>query len=159
VRGEFVEVIRRFYELNRDELYTYAVSLTRDADAAEDVIHTVFCNLLKRNSAPREMRSYALRCVRNAATDLVRRNGRERHRNFVYTSPGEAPDPHLQAEMDDALQRLSGDERECIVLKVYTGLTFKEIAALRRVSINTAASWYRRGLEKMKAILDGGDSS
>ena len=80
-------------------------------------------------------------------------------KDFVYAPPGEASDPRLQSEMDDALRRLGADERECIILKVYTGLTFKEIAALRRVSINTAASWYRRGLEKMRAMLDGGESS
>ena len=159
MRGEVVEAIRRFYESNRDELYTYAISMTRNADTAEDVIHTVFCNLLKKRREPRDLRSYTLRCVRNAAMDVARRNGRELHRDSMLSVPTQATDPHLQSEMDDALQCLSCDERECIVLKVYTGLTFKEIAALRRISINTAASWYRRGLDKMKVILDGGDSS
>ena len=41
--------------------------------------------------------------------------------------------------MDDVLQRLGDDERECIVLKVYTGLTFKEIAAHRRVMLSAFA--------------------
>ena len=40
------------------------------------------------------------------------------------------------------------------MLKIHQGMTFREIAALRGVSINTAASWYRRGLEKMRIDLD-----
>ncbi len=53
-----------------------------------------------------------------------------------------------------ALDQLSDDERESIVLKIHQGMTFREIAAVRGVSINTAASWYRRGLDKMRAALE-----
>ncbi|HIJ74609.1 MAG TPA: sigma-70 family RNA polymerase sigma factor [Candidatus Hydrogenedentes bacterium] len=59
--------------------------------------------------------------------------------------------PEVQLEVETAVAPLGVEERERIVLKFYNGLTFKEIGALMDVSVNTAASWYRRGLEKMKA--------
>jgi DNA-directed RNA polymerase specialized sigma24 family protein len=48
---------------------------------------------------------------------------------------------------------ISPDERETIVLKIYDDFTFQEIADLRDVPLPTVASWYRRGLEKLKTLL------
>jgi RNA polymerase sigma factor (sigma-70 family) len=58
----------------------------------------------------------------------------------------------LGAELPQLLTQLSEDERETIVLKVFDGMTFQEIADLREASSNTVASWYRRGMEKLKAL-------
>ena len=159
MRDEYIDQIRRFYETYRQEVYTYALSITRSVEVAEDVIHTVFCRLLDRGRPPRELRPYVFRSIRNAAIDELRRVA---HPNSVwgcdegdsiFASDDGAGDPLLCARLDDVLQTLSDNERESIVLKIYDGMTFKEIAALRRVSINTAASWYRRGLEKMKTVM------
>lgn len=60
----------------------------------------------------------------------------------------------LRLQVERLLQTLSEDERECITLKIYGSMTFKEIAAIRGVSINTAASWYRRGLQKLKTVFE-----
>jgi len=51
------------------------------------------------------------------------------------------------------LQRLSSDEREAIILKIYSGLTFQEIADLRTAPVPTVASWYRRGLDRLRIML------
>src|ERR1019366_8943216 len=58
----------------------------------------------------------------------------------------------LGAELQQLLTQLSEDERETIVLKVFNGITLQEIADLRDASINTVASWYRRGMEKLKVL-------
>ena len=49
---------------------------------------------------------------------------------------------------------LSDDERETIVQHLYADLTFQEIADLRERPIGTIASWYRRGIEKLKGLLE-----
>ena len=150
----FAELIRHLYEQNRQELYVFALSITGRRDAAEDAIHAAFERLLRRGRAPRELRPYVFRCIRNAAIDELRM--RERGGALIAALPddppgnGEALEPRLLAE---GLARLNDDERECIVMKTYAGLTFREVAAARRVSLNTAASWYRRGIEKLRRIL------
>lgn len=152
-----IEQVRGFYEDHRQALYTYALSLTRCRSAAEDAVHTVFCRLLKQSAAPREMRPYIFRAVRNAAVGLLRENHRAWEDASIFAAPG-ANVPHeglaRRDEAEHLLQRLSEDERECVVLKIFNGLTFDEIASVRRVSINTAASWYRRGLAKMKTVAE-----
>jgi RNA polymerase sigma-70 factor (ECF subfamily) len=165
MRDEYIDQIRRFYEMYRQEVYTYALSITQNVEAAEDVIHTVFCRLLDRGRPPRELRPYVFRSIRNASIDEMRRRvahpdsvGRcvecnDTVGDSIFANHNGTADPHIQFQLDEAMHTLSDDERESIVLKIYDGMTFKEIAALRRVSINTAASWYRRGLEKMKTVM------
>jgi len=165
MRDEYIDQIRRFYETYRQDMYTYALSITRSVEVAEDVIHTVFCRLLNRARPPRELRPYVFRSIRNASIDEMRRRvvppnlfwGCDEHIDTVgdsiFANHDGTVDPHIQFQLDAALQTLSDDERESIVLKIYDGMTFKEIATLRQVSINTAASWYRRGLKKMKAVM------
>lgn len=40
-----------------------------------------------------------------------------------------------------------------ILLKAWQGLTFREIGEVRGQPANSAASLYRRGLEKLRALL------
>ena len=56
-------------------------------------------------------------------------------------------------ELEQWLCLLTPDKRETIVLKIFDEFTFQQIADLRQVPLPTVASWYRRGLSKMKATL------
>jgi RNA polymerase sigma-70 factor (ECF subfamily) len=155
---DHVETLRRFYEANRNELFTYALSLTRSREAAEDAIHTAFGKMLKKRRFPRDLRPYVFRCVRNAAIDEHRVRSREAQHDSPFAideSRNNGHDPELQHQLADLLLTLSDDERESIMLKIYSDMTFNEIAATRSVSINTAASWYRRGLEKLRDLMRG----
>lgn len=149
----FVEELRRFYEANRQELYTYSLALTRNREAAEDAIHNAFQQLLRRGSTPTDLRPYVFRCVRNAAIDDLRRERRREDSIFELPSDTDpAPARELGAELQRVLGQLSEDERETIVLKIFDGMTLQEIADLHDASINTIASWYRRGMEKLKVL-------
>lgn len=157
---DHVEMLRRFYEANRNELFTYAIALTRSREAAEDAIHTAFGKMLGKRRLPRELRPYVFRCVRNAAIDEHRARSRDVQQDSPFAideSRNNGHDPALQHQLADLLMTLSDDERESIMLKIYSGMTFNEIAATRSVSINTAASWYRRGIERLRTLMRGED--
>jgi len=149
----FVEQLRHFYESHRQELFTYSLALTRNRESAEDAIHNAFQRLLRRGSAPSDLRPYVFRCVRNAAIDNLRQD--KRREDGIFDLPNDmdlGPARGSGAELQQLLTHLSEDERETIVLKVLDEMTFQEIADLRNASINTVASWYRRGMEKLKAL-------
>jgi RNA polymerase sigma-70 factor (ECF subfamily) len=144
MQESFVEQLRCFYEANRRELFTYSLALTRNREAAEDAIHNAFQRLLRRESAPTDLRPYVFRCVRNAAIDDLRQE--KRREDGILDLPNDTdrgPVRGLGTEWQQLLTQLSEDERETIVLKVFDGMTFQEIADLRDASINTVASWYR----------------
>jgi RNA polymerase sigma-70 factor (ECF subfamily) len=147
--------VRRFYEAHRDELYAYALSIARTREAAEDAIHTAFHNILQR-ALPRDLKPYVFRCVRNAAIDELRARGRADQHAELFVIDEErnnGHDPALQHHLAELVLKLSEDERESVLLKMYSGMTFQEIADVRGVSINTAASWYRRGIEKLREMM------
>ena len=153
-----IETLRAFYAGHRQQLYTYAVAITRHREAAEDAIQRAFQQLLSRDPLPVDLRPYVFRCVRNAALDALRRD--QIRQESIFATDGETePAAQLSApalsagEIDAQLQRLSSDERETIVLKIYDALTLQEIADLRGVPLPTVASWYRRGLEKLRSLL------
>ena len=152
---EVVEALRSFYVIHRQQLFTYAVSITRNRESAEDAIHQVFRRLLAMKSLPDSLRPFVFRCVRNEALDDLRRTRVRSASVFDEdTTPGSAGGPGQRAllpgELEEALRVLSPDEREAIVLRLNEALTFQEISDLRGVPISTINSWYRRGLEKIR---------
>jgi len=152
------ETLRGFYVENRQQLYTYAVSITHHREAAEDAIHKAFQQLLRRDLLPTDLRPYLFRCVRNAALDGLRR---AKVRGDSIFDESVEPDSHAVrapeapslAELNQWLEMLSEDERETIVLKIYDAFSFQEIAGLRRVPLSTTTSWYRRGLAKLRTMV------
>ena len=153
-----IEALRAFYIGSRQQLYTYAVSITQNRAAAEDAIQGVFEKLLRSRTLPLDLRPYIFRAVRNSALDGWRR-AKVRGDSMFETEgaagiaelarPGE-PRPE---DLEPLLRQLADDERETIVLKIYSGLTFQEIADLRRTPMPTVASWYRRGLERLRIMV------
>ena len=134
-------------------LYTYALSLTGCPAGAEDAVHTAVCKLLSAIVLPRKLKPYAYRCIRNAAIDDWRkyaaRSAEFSDENHVASSASQAIVSH---DIETLLEHLAPEEKETIVLKALHGLTFREIASISRSSINTIASRYRRGLQKLKDL-------
>lgn len=119
------------------------------------MLHAAFSRLLHQRRLPDELRPYVFRSIRNAAIDVRRAEVRRARDTFVFNGAAREPvHPGARHDAEQLLLLVNDDERECIVLKIYSGLTFREIAELRSVPLNTAASWYRRGLAKMRAALE-----
>ena len=51
------------------------------------------------------------------------------------------------------LDMLPEDQREIIIMRHYADLTFKEIAALKQISINTALGRMRYGLINLRKVM------
>ena len=153
-----LDLLRAFYVSSRQQLYTYAVSITGNRETAEDAIHGVFEHLLRGGRLPLEVRPYVFRAVRNAAFDAQRR-ARVRTDAMFLAAEATGSDGHGAVgaarpdDLETLLHGLPPDEREAIVLKTYGDLTFQQIADLRGVPLATASSWYRRGLEHLRAMV------
>jgi RNA polymerase sigma-70 factor, ECF subfamily len=149
----YADRVRRFYEEYRNPLFTYALALCGSRPMAEDAIHEAFYHILRRTRTPENFRAYVFRAVRNATVDELRHRQRESPVASIFEegAMGPSADDHDEQRLAvQLLEVLSADERECVVLKLFDGLTLREIAEIRAVSINTVASWYRRGIEKLR---------
>lgn len=147
------ELLACYLEHHR-RLYLVALAVTLDRQAAEDAVHDALVRLLARRRRPDDPRAYVMRAVRNAAIDIVRNRRREElvQQEFLVAADGPSCgiSPRTLAEAFGALRRA---ERETIVLHLYADMSFREIAGLRRRSINTVTAWYRRGLAKLRTFL------
>jgi RNA polymerase sigma-70 factor (ECF subfamily) len=170
IREERMEVslngaLDQVYSECRQQLFTCALAITRCPDIAEDAIQEAFYRLFRLNCQPQNIKAYVFRAVRNAAIDQVRKNSApvnsipEFAMDFIFDSrPGPADaamENEFQRRVAEALMGLVEDERETIVQHLYGNLTFREIAEVREAPLGTVTSWYQRGLEKLRARLEG----
>jgi len=125
MKHSFHETLKQFYEANKQGLFTYALSLTRDASAAEDAVQTAIFSMLKRTHLPRELRPYVFRAVRNAAIDIKRKNTAQE--GIFIEENGNLNNPFDTRMLNQCLEQLTDEQRETVVMKAVIGLTFSEI--------------------------------
>lgn len=157
----------RIYEKYRDGLLKVAMALLNDRNTTEDVLHDVFVDFAQTAGRFRlrgSLKGYLCICVANRARDMNRT--RQRHSaacldeaDAPATSAAgpehEAMNREVIARLDAAMADLPDEQREAIVLHLHSKLPFREIAELTGLSVNTAMSRYRYGLEKIRCTLDG----
>jgi len=152
-----VSALAALYDRYAVAVYRLALALLgREADA-EDVLQDVFLGLLRRSRDLRDPRAYLLAAARHRAISILRRRRRE-------TSQGDEPMPVLEnggdpdqavaaRQIERALGRLPAEQREVVVLRIYEGLSFPEIARVVRTNANTAASRYRYGVARLRELV------
>jgi RNA polymerase sigma-70 factor (ECF subfamily) len=152
--------LARLYDEYAAGLYRYAVVVLADASAAEDVVQQVFTRVATGASKIDEPDRYLRRAVRNECYSRLaaRRTepapaGDARALLEAVPEATERTDPAERLALEAALRDLPVEQREVVVMKVYEGLTFEEIAAETGVTVNTAASRYRYALDKLRNAL------
>lgn len=140
--------------------YAFALQLTRDSFAAQDLVQIVFLRLARRLKLTIfNPRSFVLRCVYRAHLDAVRRDSTRREmlgRLEMEASPCFQPAPEDDekiAELLELLESLPEEQRVVVHLKTWEGRTFRQIASILGISSNTAASRYRYALDKLRAAM------
>jgi RNA polymerase sigma-70 factor (ECF subfamily) len=156
--------LERVYDTHAQAVFSFLLSIVRNDADARDLLQELFVKLARRPDlldGVREERAYLLRLAHNSAVDLIRRRG-AREKNCEEVSVDAAllfaatPDPDEQAfreALSRALQELPPDQRTVVHLKLWEGMTFENIADLLEIPLNTAASRYRYGLDKMRERL------
>jgi RNA polymerase sigma-70 factor (ECF subfamily) len=149
------EDVRRLYDQHGPALVAYACGFVRDTAAAEDVVHQVFLRLLStERTMPDAPVAYVYRSVRNAALN-ARRSGLKLTELDPQSSVFQHRDGNQEAALalEKALAGLPEEQREVVVMRVWSGLTLEEIAAAVGAPLNTIASRYRYALEKLREKL------
>lgn len=147
------------YSQHGPALLAYARSFGLNHHAAEDLIHRVFLKLLEdpRDKDVQGLRPYLFRAVRNSALNHRRDHSREvelPNQEPWFRSPSASPEAEL--DVRSALQELPAEQREVLLMHVWGGLTFAEIATVLAASSNTVASRYRCALGALKRRLQPG---
>lgn len=156
----FEHVVKRYGE----KLTYHALYILRDGEEAHDVVQEV---LIKAMREPRffepdfKMQAWLYRVTRNLCFNLVR--DRRRREVILYTQrPSEASssDPlesvfagERQREMLAAVELLSVDHGEILLLRYYEDLSYAEIAERLDIRLGTVMSRLSRARERLIAVM------
>jgi RNA polymerase sigma-70 factor (ECF subfamily) len=160
------DALRRIYEKYKNELLKLAVVLVNDVNAAEDTVQDVFVNFAQSAEEIRisgNLKKYLAVCVANRIRN--RKRDQQRHQ---LSSIDEANDvscnlkrPEQWAILSEQLKLLSNamaqipdKQREVVALYMQGEMTFRQIAGIQNVSIDTIQGRYRYGLDKLRSLLD-----
>lgn len=173
---KYLEGDERSFEvlLNRhkQKIYTSIYLFVKDQSLAEDIFQEVFIKIidtLRKGKYNHEGKflQWAMRISYNMCVDYFRRSKRR-----PQVSPTETFDIFdvLQVTDDNAEERiiksqthdkvrklvdlLPPEQREVVILKHYADMSFKEIAKLTRVSINTALGRMRYALINIRRMIE-----
>lgn len=154
------------FDLTASRAFRYAVSLTRHADDAEDVLQTVMVKLAvypKHLSQAKQPWAYLLRMIRNESFDFLQKKQKLHKSKITLATDWEDADPFAQCELEasvkNALTQLPSQQSEVVILKIWEEMTFQEIGQTIGESMNTAASRYRYALSKLQNLLSEYDSN
>lgn len=156
--------LERLYAEHAQALFGFTLNLTRSDADTRDVLQEVFRKLAGKPcllEGIRDERAFLLRLAHNAVIDLVRRRDtRERKHEAAgeesphLFAPSKDPDEAAyRAAVERALAELPAEQRAVVHLKLWEDLTFEAIAGLLGIPLNTAASRYRYGIDKMRERL------
>ena len=157
------EILAATYTEHRQGLFSLALSVTGDRQLAEDAVQSAFEKLIRLSASPNgNPVAYVFSAVHNAAHDCVHRNGSPRQSLFVDCVDCEAVTPEASAEADErlaavqaAVMNLEDEEREVVILKAFSGLTYDCIGLVLQVPAKTSVTRYRRALLKLEEKLRG----
>lgn len=166
---------RAFEELlnrHQQKIYTSIYLFVKDQNQAEDIFQEVFIKIidtLRKGKYNHEGKfsQWAMRIAYNLCVDYFRRSKRR-----PQVQPTEEFDIFevLRLADDNAEQRimrsqthekvrslvdmLPPEQREVVILRHYADMSFKEIAKLTRVSINTALGRMRYALINIRKMVE-----
>lgn len=159
-------VLKSVYEKYKDDLMTLATALLYDNSAGEDVVHDVFVSFIRSCGNLRltgSLKGYLTTCVVNNVRNRNKAGQRyksvELDENAPIASGSNRPDSSLMfsEELQKvvwALSQLPYEQREVLLLRLYSGMRFKKIAESQGESINTIQGRYRYALEKLRSLLN-----
>ena len=159
------ESLAQLYHRTRAAVYGLALSILGSGHDAEDVTQDTYvtawekCHLYRPQGTPM---AWLLTITRNLARMKLRDRGRTQDfgEEQWHAIPAQSPSvtPEDRAVLEAALNILSDQERQIVVLHAAAGLKHREIAKLLELPLPTVLSKYRRALSKLKTKLEGDDA-
>ena len=170
------QAFRQLVERHQDRIFGYLMGMVKDRAVANDLFQETFERVIKamhgeRGSYDRQGQwlSWVMSIARNAAIDHTRKQKKwtdvpqdeDDGRSFWDTLEDDSPyaDEQLhRAEqrewLDEHIEQLAPEQKEVLLLRQETDLTFREIAELQDVSINTALGRMRYALKNLRKMME-----
>src|SRR4030088_305438 len=164
------QAFAELYRLTSPHLYAVALRILRVSGPAEEVLQESYVNIWHHAgsyvAAKSQPLTWLTSIVRNRCLDQMRRREidtvtiDDEEQGMMLADDRPSPIDLLLASADalavrSCVERLEGGQKEAVAPAVYYGPSHSELASHLRQPLGTVKSWVRRGLERLKACLDG----
>jgi RNA polymerase sigma-70 factor (ECF subfamily) len=157
------EVVEREYQACAAGLQAFLLCRLRDSALAEDILHDVFIAFYRQLSQTpiHSPKAYLYQSAHRLSLNAIRqRSAASKLRNKISLettpwTPAPQADALRAAEARSALAGLEADQREVLTLKVFGGLTFREISEALDVPLATVFKRYEDAVQAMRQQLGG----
>jgi RNA polymerase sigma factor (sigma-70 family) len=156
------------YDRYSGRIYNFAFRFLRNSEAAEDATQEVFVKMLKHANqfqGDAKLSTWLFSITANWCRDYLRKadNKTKESDDVLVTLPAPtelAPDRNLERREDEqrvrrALESLTPEQREAILLSRYQGLSYAEIAQIAGCSEGAVKTRVFRAMETLKRVLMG----
>lgn len=155
------------YNRYRKHLYNFALRMTGDRMLAEDIVQTVFLRFWKQMDGIRNPSAIVF-WLYKAARNEIYAHFRSKKRNNERIAGEDIGDMQIRGETDiedvfilnetkemvlAAIASLPGEQREVVLLKEYSGLSYDEIATICGIEATLVKSRLYSARQKLIKIL------
>ena len=137
-------------------IYNYIYRMVGNPDDALDLCQESFLKSFRELGTLKDKDRFSSWLYRIAHNVCYSRFRKDKGKTFVELDPnvGASRMPiENRLAVEKALGQLPDDQREVVVLKVYHGLKFDEIAAVQDAPVSTVKSRLYMGFDKLKLVL------
>jgi RNA polymerase sigma-70 factor (ECF subfamily) len=164
---------------HKDKIYRFIYMKVRDTALAQDIFQDTFIkvvNTLKAGNYNEEGKflPWAMRIAHNLVIDFFRKNNKVRmisesssvrdDFNIFHTlkldeenAIDEMTRIELETQMVDLLEHLPESQRDILKMRIFKEMSFKDIAELEDISINTALGRMRYALINLRKLIEKHD--
>jgi RNA polymerase sigma factor (sigma-70 family) len=171
--GGLVELLRRY----QSKIYTSIYLLVKDEDLAEDIFQDTFIKVIntlkaKKYNEEGKFLPWVSRIAHNLVIDHFRRekrapminNGDDFDIFEVLGNYDESMEDRLVREqthkdLKNLIQKLPSEQKEVLLMRHFGDMSFKDIADITGVSINTALGRMRYALNNLRKMMQSKELS
>ncbi|MEN8157714.1 MAG: RNA polymerase sigma-70 factor [Bacteroidota bacterium] len=166
IRNGDISSFEKLFHSHYQGLYSYARSLVRTGEIAEEVVQDVFYNIWKNRESLKirqSWQSYLYRSVYNNSMMFLRKKRREYSiEEGVMPDPeGRSPDPsqemqltELSEQISQILEKLPERTRQIFMMNRQDGLKYREIAQKLSISVKTVEANMGKALRALRNSLE-----
>jgi RNA polymerase sigma-70 factor (ECF subfamily) len=164
------QAFAELYRQTSSHLHAVALRILRESGAAEEVLQESYVNIWHHAgsyvAAKSQPLTWLTSIVRNRCLDQMRRREidtvtiDDEEQGMMLADDRPSLEDMLLSSADalavkGCVERLEAGQKQAIALAFYQGLSHSELARHLGQPLGTVKSWVRRGLERLKACLDG----
>jgi RNA polymerase sigma-70 factor (ECF subfamily) len=163
-----IEAFEKIYQVASGFVWSVAFRVTSNNETAQDVVQDVFLNVynkLRQFQFKSSFKTWLYRITVNAALNACKKQKKELglqrdYKNAVrHSGSFSSAEERLEREERERLlrvllEKLSPEQRTCIILREIEGLSYQEISEVLKININTVRSRLKRAREALLIIKE-----